>query len=287
MFALQVGAPVLLSLNPRRLELIVAIGVICVAFAMIDAAANLLAVGRVVELAVYSGRLGVDGVRLRYPGLSGNTHAAGLVAMVAIVSLGARLRRAAPPRSMLYAVAIAVLFGSMILIDARRYTALAALGLVVILYKPARRVPAALIATLVAGAAVWAIFRTIFDPADDLRARLMLEGLARAAEHPILGRGPAYLDPSAFQPGFQALATEGVTESGVLDLAVAYGIPAVTLLIAACMLALSTRRRAQSTPLVILTLLTAELAFGNPLTGFLGAVLFFACLLSLQLEPRV
>ena len=282
LFAVQVGLPVLLLLNPRRLELIAALGAICAGFAIIDAVFNFLAAGHVIDLAVYSGRLDADGLRVRYPGLTGNTHAAGVIAMVGIFSLAMRLLRATPARKAIYAIAIAVLFGSMILIDARRYTGMAALGLIVILAPPARAFPAFLTATLVGGWAVVATFNNVFDPDDDLRSRLMVSGFHRALGHPTIGGGAAYIDPAAIKPGFEALSAAGITESGALDFAIAYGIPAAVLLIAACLFALAARRRLQSIPVVLLTMFTAELAFGNPLTGFLGAILFYASLLYLQ-----
>ena len=40
-------------------------------------------------------------------------------------------------------------------------------------------------------------------------------------------------------------------------------------------------------PLALVTLMTAELSFGNPLTGFVGALTFHACLIWLLLdEPK-
>ena len=285
-FAIQVGIPVLVALNPRRLELIKAISMFCIAFASADLLANVLALFHIVDLSHYSGRLTEAGVVIRYPGLSGNTHASGLVAMIAIVALSFRASRPGNRFRLVQLIIIAALFCSLILVDARRYLVEAAVGAVVILIPVLRRVPSLILVATIAGSALWATFRNVLDPLDDTRARLMIHGFYRALNHPVLGNGATYVPPSYDQPGYENLAAAGVTESGILDLAIAYGMPAALLFYLACLLVIIPPRRRLSLPLIMATLLAAEMAYGTPISGFLGAILFFLCIIFLQQDEK-
>ncbi|MGI8839955.1 MAG: hypothetical protein ACR2F8_04090 [Caulobacteraceae bacterium] len=278
LFALQAGTPILLTVSGRRLALLRAFGWTCLAFAAVDAVANLAAFAHLIDLPAYAGRHVEGGVRLRYPGLSGATHAAGLVAFAAVTFVatgtGGRLRPALAARLGLLAVLIASLW----LIDARRYVVLAILAVFLLGFRPAWRLPLAWIATGIGAAGVAAAFAE----ADDLRWRLMAAGAARALAHPLLGIGAAWRDAGQLSPVFQSLQDAGVTESGLVDLSIAYGALAAALLVLSALAALAARRARQSLPAVLLALLTAELAFGDSLTGFLGALLFFAALTACQ-----
>lgn len=53
----------------------------------------------------------------------------------------------------------------------------------------------------------------------------------------------------------------------------------VTGLSVASMLALGGRHRVLTWPVVLLAVMPGELAYGNPIDGFLGAVTVFGCLL--------
>ena len=110
----------------------------------------------------------------------------------------------------------------------------------------------------------------------------MIAGAARALAHPLLGAGAAWRDSAALAPGFGGLEGAGVTESGLLDLSIAYGALATALLVFSALAALAAKRPTRSLPPVLLTLLTAELAFGDSLTGFVGAIVFFAALTHCQ-----
>ncbi|HEY5410622.1 MAG TPA: hypothetical protein VIJ94_07835, partial [Caulobacteraceae bacterium] len=152
LLALQAGTPVLLTLSGRRAELLRALGAVCIVFATVDMAANLAAFAHLIELPAYSGRLTSEGVRLRYPGLSGNSLASGLVAFTAVAFLASgvdgRMRGALIARIAL----IGALLVSLSLIDARRYLVLAALAVPLLGYRPAWRIPPALVAACVGAA---------------------------------------------------------------------------------------------------------------------------------------
>lgn len=275
LFALQAGTPVLLTLNGRRERLLEALGATCILFAAVDAAANLAAVAHLIDLPAYAGRMTEGGFRLRYPGLSGNSLASGLVAFVAVAFLAVKVSGPMRPALVARIALIAVLIASLWLIDARRYLTMSLLAVPLIGFRPAWRIPPALIAVGLGAAGLVAAFAET----SDLRARLVIGGVARALSHPLLGAGPQWRDPAAMQPLYENLHGAGVTESGLLDLSIAYGVPAAAMLVAAALAALAARQRTQGLPTVILALMTAELAFGDSLTGFLGALLFYACLI--------
>jgi hypothetical protein len=251
--------PVLIALNGRRMQLLNALGWICVAFATADMVANIW--------------FALQGAWQRDPGLSGNTHAAGLVAFTAVVFLAAC--KAGWWRWAL----ILALLGSLFVIDARRYLGMAVVAIPLLTYRPVSKLPLVVVATVAAAVGLYGTFATgALSFGDNLRASLMLTGLGDALSHPLLGSGPVWRDASGLEATYQSLAGAGVTESGVLDLSIAYGMPSAALFVLAAVLALVATRSRLTSPAVILAMLTAELAFGDSLTGFLGAILFFTSL---------
>ncbi|MGH8336576.1 MAG: hypothetical protein ACRETL_07130, partial [Gammaproteobacteria bacterium] len=96
-----------------------------------------------------------------------------------------------------------------------------------------------------------------------------------------------YRDLSGIHPNYTTLSSAGVTESGILDLGLSYGLTATGFFVLAAILAASARRSIQTVPAMLLTLLTAELAFGDSLTGFLGSVVFYACLALVQRDEVI
>ncbi|MBV8594165.1 MAG: hypothetical protein JOZ27_07695 [Caulobacteraceae bacterium] len=280
-FAVEVGLAVAMLVHPARSTLLRDIGTVAVFFAIADAGANFLAREGIIQLSEYSGRLDADGLRIRYPGLSGNTHAAGIVAMVAIFRIVDSWQQRPPSFDKVLGLGLVVLlFASMIQIDARRYTDMAAVGIFLALF-PLSQLPGVSLLTVggIAASAIWGTFHNIFDGDSDLRARLMTDGYHVATRHPLLGAGPAYIEPSSIVvSSYQTLSAAGVTESGFLDLSIAYGIAATTALVLSALCVLSAWHHRYTFPTLILLALTTELAFGNALTGFLGAILFFASL---------
>lgn len=277
--ALQIGVPALIILSPNRLRLISLISLFCIGFAVLDACANLLAVVHIVDLQQYSGRMTDEGLLVRYPGLSGNTHAAGIVAMIAIIALCLRATKARPGAIVLYVSLMSLLISSLILIDARRYTVESLVASGWILAPRLRKIHPLVVILMLSGPALWGTFNNILDPTDDLRARLMQHGFYQSLQHPLLGRGVTYVPPTYDQPGYQTLAAEGVTESGFLDMAIAYGYPAALAFLFGSIAALSAIRRRISAPVVLVTLMTGELFYGTPLNGFIGSVLFYSSLI--------
>lgn len=287
LFALQIGLPVILILSTERGDLIRAVCKVCVIFASIDMIANFLAVAGLFELPKLSARVDEFGRFTRYPGLSGNTHAAGLVAFIAMVYLVSliSLKRVLSQRNIFIAGWVGLLLISLLLIDARRYLVLFICAVPLLTLPFAKRIPLPAVMTAVVVLMLGKTFTADFaDRGNQLRQDLMMSGLARAAEHPWLGEGVFYRSGEGLIPTFASLSGAGVTESMALDFSISFGVAATLAFIAACYLAAGGRRASPHPPAIFLALLTAELFFGGVLQGVLGSVMFFACLTYCQRE---
>lgn len=282
LFALQVVVPALLLIAPKQGDLIKAFLQVCLCFALIDAAANFLAVAGLFELPEMSARVDEFGRRQRYPGLAGNTHAAGLVAFFAVCYVAYLAKTRLSPA--LIAIGLALLV-SLYQIDARRYLLLTILAIPLIYHPWSRKVPLLPLAASLAGFMLFRTFNADFaDRGNRLRAMLLEDGWVRALANPVLGEGVFYRTGDDLVANYTSLSMAGVTESMALDFSIAYGLLPTALLLLACALAISGRRYATNPPVVILTLMTAELFFGGALTGPLGAIMFFACFAYAQRE---
>ena len=286
-FFVQAILPLFLIITSNRRLFIEYIGRVCVLFALIDALLNLLAVLGYIDISM-SGRLVGDEVRLRYTGLSGNSHAAGFVAFVASLYLtfkAHQLRRWIG----LIGLLVGMLLVSLYFIDARRYMVFSVVGIMVLLgWKYSSRIGLVWLMSALSVLFLGATFLTAeMELGNALRAALLLKGLEDASKSSILGSGPMYLDLSMVEPVEEELIGAGVTESQLLDLAKSYGIAATLLFLSAVLLALSRRRHTlHPYELTLITLLTSELFFGGAIRGVLGSLLFFACLL-VSLERKL
>ena len=198
LFALQAGTPLLLFVSTKKRELLQALGLVCVVFAAVDMVANFAGALGLMNLPTYSGRLEDTGIRIRYPGLSGNTHAAGLVAFVAVSFLAwGFLKRWTP--LLVRAPLIVGLLGSLWLIDARRYLGMALVAVVIAAIRPLQRIPPALVAAGVAGVALESVFVIGID-VDDVRVRLLTDGARENAQPPLPGGWRALARPGGVAP---------------------------------------------------------------------------------------
>ncbi|MHB8529197.1 MAG: hypothetical protein ACYC8V_06760 [Caulobacteraceae bacterium] len=282
LFGVEVGTPILLVFSDRRSELLRAIGVCCIGFALADAVANFATFAGLGEFVGHVGVAGV-GYGLHYLGLAGNSDAAGMVAFIGASYLAVGLRRAPHIWRLARLGLMAALFGSLLLIGSRRYEVLAIVAVLIISARPLWRLPPMITVAALAAAFLTATFTAGYDDFDNrLRGLLMARGFEEAARHPLIGSGVFYRDATGIQATYDSLQGAGVTESGLLDLAISYGVLAAGLFLGASLIALAARRGAPGWPVVILTCTTAELAFGDPLTGFLGSVLSYAALLWCQ-----
>jgi hypothetical protein len=110
------------------------------------------------------------------------------------------------------------------------------------------------------------------------RARLMIEGWNEANEHILTGAG-LYYRSKGTSGNFTDLWSIHITESGVLDLAIAFGWMATIVGFLGYFLVLIARRGSVSWQSALVAVIGGELAYGSPLNGFLGATVFFGCLL--------
>ncbi len=271
-----VGVPVLVYCNSDRAELLTALGWWCAAFALMDALANGGAVIGLWHLQDAGARYTDAGRLERFGGLTGNSHASGIVAMIGVAYLardGLRRRPAWAWAAMLGAILIIGL--SLVVIDARRYLGGAALVAGLLMLPGARLVPLQF-ASAALGASGMAFTWLTRDPEEFQRTALMAAGWRDAAANILVGEGVRYKSLSGI--GFNALWSSGVTESGVLDLAIQFGWIATVLFIVGVLIALRGTRRVLPWPAVLLAVMFGQLPYINLLGGFLGTVAFYAAL---------
>lgn len=292
LFFFQAIVPILIVLVPQRVTLLERIGALCAACSIADALVNIAALFGAIDLQLSSRLIDGGEVRLRYPGLSGNTHAAGLIGLIGVIYLltSTNTRRLARGAAFT-ALIVGLVALSIYLADARRYLVFG--GACVLLYVfrnwlPLVAYPAA--ALLLGSGLLLATFLTFdVDVGNAVRAELLTNGLAKALSAPVLGSGPTYLALSDVVPELADLIAVGATESQLLDLAINYGVPtAFALLIAAlCALGLGARQQSSMLGRLLLLCLTAELFIGGSLRGYLGSVVLYAAMLALLLNDRV
>jgi hypothetical protein len=279
LFFLQVGTPILLFFSNVRPTLLRATAVCCVLFATLDAGANIGAAAGLWSLSDAGARYGELGQRIsRFGGLSGSSLATGLVALVAVGFLASRLRQPRQWVGFMTALTLLLLIGvSLELSDARRYLGGAVVMVALLALPWGSWVPLPLVsATLGFGG----LFLT-FDASDSenvQRANLMASGWRDALSNIWMGEG-VYYRQTAATPDFNGLWASHATESGAIDLAIAYGWLATAALIISALLALGAKRDSLTWPPVLLSIMTGEIAYTNPISGFLGAVLFFGCII--------
>ena len=273
---LLVGVPVLVYANSDRASLLTALGWWCAAFALVDAAANMGAVAGFWTLQD-AGAIYTDAGRVaRFGGLTGNSHASGVVALIGVAYI-ARHRLSRRPLWKWAATggALLAIAASLLLIDARRYLGEALLLSALLLVPWARLLPLQLASAAAATAGLIFTWQST-APEEIQRVALMAAGWRDAADHLVIGEGVIYRTPTGSD--FNGLWASRVTESGVLDLAIQLGWAATVLLIGGALLALRGSRKVLPWPAALLAVMIGELAYGNPLEGFVGAVTFYAAL---------
>lgn len=268
---LQSLVPFAVMLFPDKDKFLKRILIICVCLATVDFIVNIAAIFGLLEI-VTSGRMDQYGFRVRYQGISGNSHAAGLVGFLGLFYIGTIIRTSK------YLVPLAALtvclFFSMYLIDARRYLVMAIFAWGILL-TPARHKNVAWTTVFLAGAMIAATFTADFaDGGNRLRADLIQRGLDRALDHPFLGEGPKFLDMEGIKQTYLWMSDAGITESTVLELCRNYGILSTVVFLAAMISSLPNR---YYPPAILLALMTGELFFGGAITGYFGGPIFFAC----------
>ena len=271
-----VGVPVLVYCNSDRGELLTALGWWCAVFALLDALANGGAFLNLWHLQNAGARYTDAGRLERFGGLTGNSHASGIVAMIGVAFLARDGLRRRPVWAWLLAVGPLIIIGtSLVVIDARRYLGGASLIAMLLLLPGMRRIPLQF-ASVALGSAGMAFTWQSRDPEELQRTALMAAGWRDAASKILLGDGVSYKTIGGGD--FNALWSSGVTESGVIDQAIQFGWLATILLIAGVLIALRGTRRVLTWPAVLLAVFIGALPYASPLGGFVGSVAFYSAL---------
>ncbi len=282
-FGIYCLIPILLLLNRERAQLVTFVARLCVIMTLADLAYNLLAIVGVVTPLASGGAIFLSGVRVdRHPGISGSILSAGEVALIGVLysAWRTRCKPRKIPKAGWYLIFGLCALGLHIVI-ARRYEVAAIVGAAIILIPWARRVPLPIYALIQAGFGLYFTF-TSLDPEEVLRSRLISAAADDVGAMFWFGRG-IYTFPPAASQAFSDMRVAGVTESGALDLALAFGAPAAALFFVAVALALFAKRASVTWMPVLVTVFAGTFAYNNPL-GFLGSVVFFGALLSAILE---
>jgi hypothetical protein len=228
-------------------------------------------------------RATVFGDIARYPGLSGNTLAAGITAMIACIFLGERAACERGAGKLIALVAIVAIVLDLQLIDARRYLAAGAGGAVLMAIPwLRRRFPTFGLTIGLACAGLWFSFSS-HDVEEILRADLMAEGWRDAQNVLWLGQGVIYRPPPA-DVSYQALWADGITESGFIDLILKYGLLGTSLFVLCILTSIRSVRHKKTMSAVLVAAFVGTLPYSDFLNGVLGSVAFFTALLVLIFE---
>jgi hypothetical protein len=281
-FSLYCVIPIFLFLSRGRRELLTFVARLCVIMTLVDLAFNLLVIAGLVA-PVTRASFGFNGGDFqRYPGLSGGVLSGGEVALIGVLYSAWRTRCAAVkiPRWGWWLILGLCLLG-LSLIDARRYVIGGAIGTVILLVPQARWVPLPLYAIAEAGVGLYATF-VGYQHEQVLRARLMLAAVDDMMNVFWTGKGP-YFTQSVEGSTFLQFWQGHVTESGALDIGIAFGAPAMVLFFASVAITLLARRASLSWIPVLVTVMAGQFAYNNPLS-FLGSVMFFGSLICILVQ---
>jgi len=276
------GVPILLGLCSVRGELLRAIGVVCVMFASVDLAFDVLDYFDVAHIAIHHGEEG-SAYGLHYQGAAGSSFAVGLVAFLAISFVTSGFATGSLLGNLARMSIVAAFVGSVYLAGTRTYLAVSLASAAIFVVPGNRRVPLVICGAVIAALFLYMTFNyTPGDLDNQLRSMLLLDGFEDAMRRPILGSGPAYIDSTSLIATYQQLHTAGVVESGIAQFAIFYGLPAALALVCSSFLAQTAQRPLQGFASVVLCLLTAISAFNVPTGSFLGSIAFYAALIYCQ-----
>ncbi len=283
-FVIQIITPVLITFCSNRIDLLKAICRVSVVFAVADFSANALTYLGIFKLAEHVG----DGSEygLHYLGLPGNSFAEGLISFLAISYTASGIARSPSALSRLarYGLLVA-LFVSEWLIRARVDLGLSIVAVFLLIWPWSFRLPMAWVAIALSAVFLASTFYpNPYKTDETLRRDLMTMGVRTALERPLLGDGPRYRATADLDADYRQLHQAGITESGTLDFAIAYGIPSTVCLYLSTIFALAATRFRQTLPAVLLVCLTGSLAMTGGLGSFLGSIVFYLALIICQRE---
>jgi hypothetical protein len=281
-FAVQVLAPIFLILSPHRDNILIFTLRTAVLFAFCDLFVNVATYTGLAKLSEKSGNYFSYGIH--YLGLPGNSLAEGLIAFLAITYISSRIPQSIGRWEFLARISLlGLLFFSEFLIKARSDLGISIVSATLLAFRNSNRFPMVLVASIVSVIFLAAtFFHDPYNTDDSIRANLMRRGLV-ASEHRIwIGQGARYRATSDLVGNFRTLSTAGITESGTLDYAIAYGILSTISLYISFFFALSAKRYYQTTAAVMLACLTGALAINGGLSSFLGSITLYISLIICQ-----
>jgi hypothetical protein len=255
--------------------------------ALADLAFNILVILGFIN-PVLTATFSINGVDVsRYAGISGGILSGGEVALVATIysAWRTRCKQVTIPRWAWFAILVLCFWG-IYLIDARRYLVAAIIASAILLIRQTRWIALPLYSIAEAGFGLFVTFVSLRHE-QVLRSNLMVAAFQDMMGTFWLGNGPYYVAPTQ-GTSFVELWTGHVTESGALDVGLAFGVPAAILFFASVFIALLARRASVSWMPVLLTVFTGQFAFNNPFS-FLGSVVFFGsfiCILLNEVSPH-
>jgi hypothetical protein len=286
-FGIYCGVPIFLFLNSDRVMLADTVAFICVLAALADLVFNLGVIFDLVQPVVVT-TFEFNGQSVnRYPGISGSVLGAGLVGLVASIYVAARVRLADSRRALLFwLVVLMAIFLGLVLVGSRRYLVEAIVGVFVLLLGLPNSLTLPLVGPAIGAFGLYETFHN-FDVGNRVRQTLMRAGWEDLQAHFWTGAGILYREQALnVTMSFGSLWKERVTESGFLDLGLAFGLPATVLLMLAVTVTMGARRNYSSWYAVIVAVMLGEFAYGLPLGGFLGSVVFYCALLVVVLDER-
>jgi hypothetical protein len=285
-FAVLCILPILIGLQAQRKDLIYKILALCAVAALADAAWNAATYLRFVQPIKDTGRLTAYGMMKRYPGLTGSTLAGGLISFLGVCFLAFRFStsRWLGLRPFIL-LALGAIFIDMLLIDARRYTGVSIVACFILMTPWVnRRAPLQIIAVVVAGLFLYLTLASD-DPENVMRGDLTAAGWEDAMRSFWLGDGVHHYDWA--EPNFQDLWSAGITESGFVDLAKAYGVPSAVAFVLAGLAALAASRRRITAVAATFAMLLATLENEIVMVRFLSASVFYLASFIILFEERL
>ncbi len=259
------------------------VSALAVFFALADSVVNILSWGGFLTLTNYSGRVDDNGFTLRQTGVSGNTHASGLVAFIALTYLAIKIFHIKSQRSLiLFVLTFLLILFSLYLLDARRYQVMIIFVIIsIIINKITGKNPLLILTATLSTLMLTLTFRASdLDYGNILRGRLIQDAFYKAFDTPVIGSGLRWSNPLDLQGTYESLSAGGVTESYALKMCASFGILGTVLFLLSVVISINMQKLNLSAPSLLLAMLTAELAFGGSLLGILGASVFFSCLFS-------
>jgi hypothetical protein len=281
-FAVQVLAPIFLILSPHRNEILVFTLRTAVVFAFCDLFVNVVTYTGVARLSEKSGDYSSYGIH--YLGLPGNSLAEGLVAFLAITYISSRIPQSIGRWEFLARILLlGLLFFSEFLIKARSDLGISIVSAALLAFRNSNRFSMALVASIVSVIFLAAtFFHNPYNTDDTIRANLMQRGFTASEHNIFIGQGARYRATSDLVGNFRTLNAAGITESGTLDYAIAYGALSTISLYLSFFFALSAKRYHQTIAAVMLACLTGALAINGGLSSFLGSIALYISLIICQ-----